>query len=137
MVETLQPGSDLPQAVEALAALTRVNGPAQFQGLQKIHVLDAIRAPQLGSLALPLGMGADAANLLGQAHLSHMAGLAPFHQTQSALRRQSPNGLARGAYGELDVARQPWNREPQQPLAFQPAVAQEMGIDHVIDDREA
>jgi len=114
-----------------------VNGPPQFQGLEEIHVLNTISARLPGSVASPLGMGAHAGNFLGQAYLRHVTGLAAFDQAQCALRGQPANGLARRAHGKVDITGQPWNRKPQPPLTFQAAVPHEMGIDHVVDNREA
>jgi len=113
-----------------------VNGPPQFQSLEIVHVLDANRARQAGCLPRPLGIGAHAANLLGQANLGHVTGLAAFDQAQSALRGQPPNGLPRGSAGEVDIASQPKNRKTQPPPAFQPAVPHEVDIDHMVDNRQ-
>lgn len=54
MVETLQPWSDSPQAIEAPAPLPRVDGPAEFQRLHEIHLLD-VRGGSPGRLACPCG----------------------------------------------------------------------------------
>ncbi len=134
MVEALQPRSDSPQAIEAPAALPRVDGPAQFQRPQKIHLLDVRGVSLPGRLAGPCRcFSAHAANLFGQAHLRHVTLLAPFHQPQNTARSQPANRFARRACGKVDILRQSRNRKPQPSLSFQVAVSQQMDIHDVVD----
>jgi len=62
-----------------------------------------------------------------------MACLAAFHQAHNAARSQPANRFARRACGKVDIVRQPWNRKPQPPFSFQPAVSQQMDIHKVVD----
>ncbi len=80
---------------------------------------------------------AGSANLLGQAHLEQVAGLPPFHNTQSALRHEAAHGTARSRAAEASSVGDPGNRKAEAEPPFQAAVPQEMRIDGAVDHGKA
>jgi hypothetical protein len=102
VVEAFPGRGEAAQTVKAEATLAGVDGPAERAGLQEIRVLK-IDGPPRGfdlqrrgdGIARARGVGAGSrfrawlpqkagANLLWQAHLDEMAGLAAFEQAQHA-----------------------------------------------------
>jgi hypothetical protein len=66
-----------------------------------------------------------------------MASAGAFDETQGALLNESAHGLARGRSGETNAAGEPQNGKAERELPLEAAVAQEMIIDHALDEIEA
>jgi hypothetical protein len=115
-----------------------VDRPAQVDCLHKIHFLNVRRASLPRCLAdSRRDSRAYAANLRGQAYVHHVACQAgALYEAQNALGGEPANGIARGAHGQVDIARQPQNRKPKPAVAFQVAMPQQVHIDHVVDHRD-
>ena len=90
VVEAAHSGGELAQAIEAKAALTRVNGLAAAFALQEIDLFQA-NAGAAGLAGQASGhdsAGDRGRNFIRQAHLDGMAGSRALDQTQSPLGDQ-------------------------------------------------
>jgi len=74
---------------------------------------------------------------VGQENIGHMASARAFDETQSALLDQGAHGLASGRGGEANAAGEPENGKTELELAFEASMAQEMIVDHALDEIEA
>jgi hypothetical protein len=139
MVDALDAGTQMAQAVEAEAALSSVNGFAEYIILQEVDGLDA-----QGGRALAEGLGGllrgsrakNGANFAGEKHLHHVAGLAAFDQAQSAAPDEAAEGGASSAVREAHAASEPAHGEVQAEFAFKATVTQEMRINGAVDGIE-
>jgi hypothetical protein len=137
VVEALHVSGSAAKAVKAGAAFAIVNGFAQRPGFQQVRGLEGggrrlSRFPR-GAIAA----WADRADLLRQAHLDEMAGLAAFEQAQSAQLIETADGLAHRSIGKTQVAGDRHHRKVQAELAYDERVAQEIGVDSAVPDGQA
>src|SRR6266571_5262380 len=82
VVEALHVGGSAAEAVKAGAAFAIVNGFAERPGFQEIRGFERRGSRLPGELEGATFARAEGADLLGQAHLHEMAGLAAFEQAQ-------------------------------------------------------
>src|SRR5579859_2891222 len=84
MVEALERRGKPAQTVKAEATLAGVDGHAKCPGSQEIGVLEidgaSLSVRRAGGVARPGAIEAGGVNLLGQAHLDQVTGLAAFDQ---------------------------------------------------------
>ncbi len=66
-----------------------------------------------------------------------MASAGAFDETQNALLNEGAHGLARGRGGETNAAGEPENGKAELELPLEAAVAQEMIVDHALNEIEA
>jgi hypothetical protein len=76
-------------------------------------------------------------NFVGQEEFDDMAGAGAFDEAQSALLDESAHGLASGSGGEANAAGEPENRKAEPELPFEARVAEEMVINHALNEIEA
>ena len=76
-------------------------------------------------------------NLVRQQDFDDVAGAGAFEEAESALLHESAHGLARGSGGEANAAGEPDDRKTELEPAFEAGVAQEMIIDHALNEIEA
>lgn len=153
MIETLLRRGKPAQAVKTQAALAGVDGLAKRTSLQEVGILErqsaSLGVRRAGGAANAHGAasgpglgrnrasGTGGANLVGQANLDEMTGLSAFDQAQSAEGQEAADGFAGRSTGNADSAGEPLNGEAEPQLSFETAVAQEMGKDGAVEDREA
>jgi hypothetical protein len=66
-----------------------------------------------------------------------VAGAGAFEETQGTLFNERAHGLARGRSGEMNASGEPKNGKAELELPFEASVAQEMIVDHALDEIEA
>jgi hypothetical protein len=137
VVEALHVSGSAAKAVKAGAAFAIVNGFAERPGFQEIRGFEGggrrlSRFPRGAVFAR-----ADRADLLRQAHLDEMAGLAAFEQAQSAQLIETADGLAHRSIGKTQVAGYGQNSKVQAELADDKGMAQEIRIDGALLDGQA
>jgi hypothetical protein len=137
MVEAARARGEFGQAIEAEAAVARVNSCAADFRQQEIRLLDAGCAGAAGEAGGHRSIGCGCANLVGQEDVDHMAGAGAFDETQGALFNEGAHGLARGRSGETNAAGEPLNGKTELEPAFEATMPQEMVIDHALDEIEA
>ena len=137
MVEAaIAPVKPLP-AIKAHTALARMDDLAQRGALHEIHLLKIRHDGRAGPVMRCGLIRAHAANLFGQAHFHLVPCFGALDQMQRALGNEAADGCACGPRTHASAAGQPGNGKVQAGLAFEPAVAQEIRIDGVVDWREA
>ena len=137
MVEAAGARGELGQAVEAEAAVTRMNGRAARFREQEIRLVEAGGAWPAGQATRHRSVRSGGVNLVWQENLDHVASAGTLEEAQSALLHESAHGLARRSGGEANAAREPDNRKTELEPAFKTGVAQEMIIDHALNEIEA
>src|SRR5207245_712023 len=105
VVEALHVGGSAAKAVKASAAFAIVNGFAERPGFQEIRGFERRGRTLLSRLEGAIFARADRADLLGQAHLHEMAGLAAFEHAQSPQLVEPAHRLARRSDGETQSTR--------------------------------
>jgi hypothetical protein len=76
-------------------------------------------------------------NFVGQEEFDDVASAGAFYEAQSALFDESAHGLTSGSGGEANAAGQPEDGKAELGLPFEARVAQEMVIDHALNEIEA
>src|SRR6266699_6889420 len=107
MVEALHVGGSAAEAVKASAAFAIVNGFAERPGFQEIRGFERRRRRLPGgsrAQCRAVFARANGADLLGQAHLHKVAGLAAFEHAQSSQLIEPAHCLARRSDGETQRA---------------------------------
>ena len=154
VVEAPHGRSSPAQTIEAVAALPRVDGLAQRHTVQKICFFDFdLDIRSHFPWDIPSGEGArrslfditspfdtrtaHAGNLIWQAHLNYMAGIAALDDPQSAIGGEPAHRVTHRHRCQPDIARQPHHREAKALFPFEAAVPQEMRIDSALNDRQA
>jgi hypothetical protein len=124
-------------AVKAAAAFAIVNGFAQRPGFQEIRGFERRGSRLPGGAGGAIFAPAHRPDLLGQPHLHHMSGLAAFQHPQSPHLIEPPHRLAHRSDGKTQSAGQGHNRKLQTELAYHEGMAQEIGVDGAVLDRQA
>lgn len=137
VVEAAGARGELGQAVEAEAAVARMNGRAARFRSQEIRLLDAGGAWTAGEATRHRSVRSGGVNLVWQKNLDHVARAGAFEEAKSALLDESTHRLARGSFREPNAAGEPLNGKAEPELAFKAGVAQEMIIDHALNEIEA
>jgi hypothetical protein len=140
MIDALDAGTQMSQAVEAEARFSGVNGFAEEVILQEVDGLEiqGVRAMAESLSGLFRGSGAkNGANFAREKHLDHVARLAAFDQAQRATSDETTDGGASAALGDTHPAGEPAQGEMQAELAFETAVTQEMQVDDMVDHVES
>src|SRR5260370_771075 len=81
--------------------------------------------------------GAKAANLIGQEHANDVAGFAATDEAERTEDDEAADRFTHGAGADADAAGEPGHGEAELVLAFETAVADEMGIDGAVGDGQA
>ena len=153
VVEAVHVSGSAAQTIKANAAFATVNGFAEGASFQEIGGLEveggrffggkggAIAEVARGrrrvtSKAVTLGL-AEGADLLGQAHLDEMAGLAAFEQAKSPQLIEAADGLAHRPAGETEIAGYGQNSKVQAGFAYDERMAQKIGVDGAVPDGQA
>src|SRR5260370_1473650 len=129
VVEAVHVSGSAAETVKARAAFTIVNGFAGRPGFQESGGLEG------GGRRLPAGprgaisARAERSDLLGQAHLRKMAGLAAFEHAQNPQLVEPAHRIARRSNGETQSARQGHDRKLQAELADDEGMAQQIRVD--------
>jgi hypothetical protein len=143
VVEALHVRGGAAKAEEASAAFAIVNGFAERPGFQEIRGFEGrgrklSRGPRgAHSHWRTIFAQTDGVDILGQAHFDEMAGLAAFEQAQSAELIEPAHGLAHRSIGKTQFGGYRHYRKLQAELADHERMAQQMGIDSAIENRQA
>src|SRR5690348_184120 len=135
VIQALHAPVDLPQAIETVATVARVNGPAQLAQVEKIYLFEArgrrLRGvPGFGSLAR---IRPDGRNLFGQIHFHQMARLAALQYAQGSAVAKPPQGRPHRISAKADALGEPGDGEAELVLPFETAVAQQVGVHCAVD----
>ena len=137
VVEALHMGGGAAEAVKADAAFAIVNSFPERPSFQEIRGLEG-RGGRLSRFPRgAISTRADRADLLRQAHLDEVAGLAAFEQAQSPQLIETADGLAHWSIGKTQVAGYGQNRKVKAELADDKGMAQQIGVDGAVPDGQA
>ena len=109
MVEGPSEGPKPTQTVKAEATVARVDGLAQNFRLHEIGVLDAGCERQPVLAAGGDEIGAEGANLFGQADHDHVTNLVALDQAQEVAIKEASQSATRGHLAEADTTGEPGN----------------------------
>src|SRR5216683_2408483 len=104
VVEALHVSGSAAETIKASAAFAIVNGFAERPGFQEIRGFEGRGRRLFRGLGSPISAPADRADLLGQAHLREVAGLAAFEHAQSPQLIEPAHRMARRSDGETQRA---------------------------------
>jgi hypothetical protein len=136
MVEAAGAWGELGQAIETEVAVAGVNGRAAGFRQQEIRLLEAGGARPAGEAGGHRSVRCGGANFVGQEKLNDVASASAFDEAQSALFDESAHSLTSGSGGEANAAGEPENGKTELELPFEARVAQEMVIDHALNEIE-
>jgi len=136
MVDAARRGGKSPPAIKTVAALSQMDGAAEASVLEEVAFLERLAAS--GTQRAPGNWtGGCGGNLLGQAHLHHVARSAALHQANRTARDQTAQGPPHSLGRETDTLSEPGNRKPELKLSFQTAVTEKMRIDNAVGRGQA
>ncbi len=137
MVEDSPTSDEAPQAIKAQAALARMNGLAPAAHLQEINLLEVGPAGPPGEAGGHSALVRCGVYLVRQKDFGQVASLVAVDQAQRALGSETAHSVASGRVREANATGEPGNRKAELALAFEAAMAQEMGVDHALGEIEA
>ncbi len=137
VVEALDARVGAAQTIKTMAAFAEVDGLAQGAGLEEVEVFQVGGLRLAGGAADGDGAGANAANLIGQAHADDVAGFAATDEAERTEDDEAADRFTHGAGADANAAGEPGHGEAELELAFETAVADEMRIDGAVGDGQA
>jgi len=132
VIQAASCGANAAQAIKAAPAFSGVNGPAQPRMFQPVEIVE-IECASTPCCAPRNLAWATGANLVGDAYLNHVTRFAALHQAQDAVTDEAAHSLADGHSGKVRTTSKPGEGELEPKLSLQPAVADEMRVDHPVD----
>ena len=143
VVEALDARVGAAQTIKTMAALAEMDGLAEGASLEEVEFFQVGRLRLAGGAADSDGTrhgrqaGAKAANLIGQEHVNDVAGFAATDKAERTEDDETADRFTHGAGANADAAGEPGHGEAELELAFETAVADEMGIDGAVGDGQA